>query len=141
MPKLDAALIKRNAAAIAQANPLYELVNKNWEKVEDFFRNQGVLAPVTAWLETSEGGLESGLGISKSGGQWRVHVVTSHINDPEQVEHWALICDAPIATRVAMLQHVPKLFDKLVESNEKAVADLADAAKKSSEAFQALGIF
>ena len=140
MPKLDAALMKRNAAAIAAANPHYDQINRNWAKVEEFLKVCGVLAPVELWLYADESCAESGIGICKSGGKWRVHRIYFHPQNPSREAEWTLIGDTPVETRVAMLEHIPELFEKLVETNEKTVVDLVEAANKSSEALKALGI-
>lgn len=140
MPKLNAALIERNAAIIAQANPLYEQINQNWEKVEAFLKARGVLAPVSYWYDHDENGQEFAIGIHKMSGKWRVCAGYSHHSDPNEEETWTPISDVGIELRVALLDQIPALFGKLVESNENAVKALEEAAKKSSETLKALGI-
>lgn len=140
MPKLPPALIERNASLVAEANPLYDQINQNWEKIEAFLKSSGVLAPVAFWYGNDGGNEQYAIGIQKLSGKWRVCTGYSNVQDPEDREYWTPISDTSLDERVAMLDYIPPLFNKLVESNAAAVVKLAEAVKKSSDALKTLGI-
>ncbi len=141
LSKPSSDLVRENAALMAEANSLYNQINRIWEKAELKLREIGVLRPFKAYLHTDECGDESSFGVAKDGGKWRIYLVTSDVRDHDD-EHtkWTLITECPVETRVNFVEHLPKLFEKLVESNREAVVNLRTAALKSAEVFKQLDL-
>lgn len=134
-------LVRENAALMAEANSLYDQINAIWEKAEQKLREIGVLKPFEVHLETDETGDESAFGVSKEGGKWRIHLISSNVMDEEgHNTKWTLLTECPVETRVYFVEYLPRLFEELVASNREAVANLRKAASKSADMFKQLDI-
>jgi hypothetical protein len=132
--KPSSGLVRENAVLMAEANSLYSQINSAWEKAEHKLREFGILKPFQVFIETDDHGEQSSLGVAKDGGKWRIFLVTSHVQDPDaENKAWTLITECPVDSRVYFVEHIPKLFDKLVDSNREAVENLRTAASKSAE--------
>ena len=139
MAKADSALSTRNEAAVKAANPLFGELNNTWEKIEDFFRKQGVLRPVetTLWTFTMEMSPhaedvgEYQIGIQKFKGKWRICFGTCYYQNPGT--DWQPITECPTDRRIELLDYVDRLYEALVKSNETYVPELEEAVQKSKK--------
>lgn len=138
MPNPRIALDQRNQVAIAKASPLYDRINSVWEKAEDFFRSQGILAPVS-YCYTGDHNSEQYLGLQKMSGKWRLCHGYFNNSDPDGTE-WKLITDEPIERRVSLLKYIAELYEKLVESNEAVIPKLENAAEEAEKTLLSLGL-
>ena len=148
MAKVDAALKKRNHEALSEVAPLFDQLNAAWEKIEDFFRSQGILAPtyisyapLECWHNSVEPETvgELVLGIEKIKGKWRI-CHSAYDYRQGEVGTWTPVSDCSTELRTELLDHVGKLFEKLVESNEKYVPEVQKAVAKSAAVLKELGI-
>lgn len=148
MAGIDAALKKRNKQTILQANPLFDELNSAWEKIEKFFRTQGILQSAffpygveTRWYNQAESEVvgEYLIGIQKVKGKWHVCYGTRDLSDYE-ISDWTPIAECSTELRIELLNHVDKLFEKLVEANEKFVPEIEQAVAKSQAVLKDLGI-
>ncbi|TXH16359.1 MAG: hypothetical protein E6R03_05600 [Hyphomicrobiaceae bacterium] len=139
MPVIPDPLDKRNKVAIEEAKPLYDRINKVWEKAEESFRKKGILAPVEYAYTDDDSGSYS-IGLQKFSGKWRICIGYFHYSDPEQSTNWSLMTDAPIEDRVHCLQYLKNLYEALVKTNEELVPKLRKAAEDAEEVLRKLGI-
>lgn len=147
MAKLDAALSARNAEALQRVNPLFDEINQSWARIESHFQKQGILREVehrvdteTVWTGNDyEPVGEISIGVQKRRGKWRICYGFMPFHGPGEVE-WTPITDCQIQTRIEFLEHVSKLFEKLVESNESYVPEVEKAVARSKEVLAELGI-
>ena len=139
MPKVGVALSVRNQKAVNQAGPLLDEISESWRKIEDHFKNSGILRGVTlkAWdmLSSPETG-ESFIGIAFIGvqkvkGSWHVCFGTWTDGCPEDEIVWLPVGECSSELRIDLLDHVEKLHEELVESNETYVASIQAAADKA----------
>lgn len=133
MSEIEAALIERNRTAIGKAGPLFEKLNGSWERIEAFFRKQGILRPTQITVEylydarhnpPNEAYGGSLLGIERINGAWRVCVGNEHYDYPDDSVNWIPISDAPTDVRLRMLEKIPDLFAKLTKSNEEYLSEI-----------------
>ena len=145
MSKLDDALVKRNQEAMKAVSPLFDELNKTWEKIEQFFRKQGILRDVELALKPLED-VQYGpyadtlIGIQKRRGEWRICYGISHYNNPNQETDWTAIPECSTELRVELLDHVKDLFAELVKTNEEFIPELEQAVAKSHNVLEELGL-
>ncbi len=139
MPKVPNPLDVRNKAAIEKAAPLYDRINKVWEKTEEFLKSKGILAPVN-FTYGYEQSCEYSLGLQKISGKWRICHGFFHYSSPDQDTDWTVITDVPIELRVHLLKYVQDIFEALVKSNEAVVPKLEKAAQEAEETLRKLGL-
>lgn len=146
MANIDAALKKRNQESISVVTPLFDELNQAWEKIENFFRSQGILQPahfayakVYEFDHAQEPIGENLIAIEKLGGKWRICHGYFHYPAAEYGD-WTPISECSVDRRVLLLDHVASLFESLVESNEKYVPEIEKAVAKSQSVLKSLGI-
>ena len=145
MSKLDAALLQRNKKTMQTVSPLFDELNKTWEEIEKFFRQQGILRDVLhgfGTLEDERYGPQADLliGIQKQRGEWRICYGTYYYNNPEDVTNWTPVTECSTEVRIELLDHVNDLFEKLVKRNEEFIPELEQAVAKSHSVLEDLGI-
>lgn len=139
MPTSDSALIARNEAAMNEASPLLDKLSKTWDKIEGFFRKSGILREVSISFaplhdQNTGGGIygERLISLQKFGGSWKVcygEVYYQH----DEVISWKPVGESPADIRIELLEHVNRLFEALVKSNEEYVAEIRAATQKAEE--------
>jgi hypothetical protein len=145
MSKVDPALIQRNREVMKSVAPLFDELNKAWEKVELFMRKQGILREVTHFVYHLEDAneqpyAEACLTLKKWKGEWRICYEVSLYNDPTGKVECVPVLDCSTELRVELLDYVAGLFAKLVESNEAYVPELEQAVAKSHSVLESLGL-
>lgn len=147
MAKIDAALIERNRMALKQVSPLFDQLNDSWAKIEDFFRRQGILqsaehsyGELKHWHNPAESEVygEKLIGVQKIKGKWRICYGEFHHQHGDS--DWTPVSDCNVDVRTEMLNHVGKLFEVLVDANEKYVPELEQAVVKSHSVLDELGL-
>ncbi len=148
MAGIDAALKKRNKQIILQANPLFDELNSAWDKIEKFFRTQGILQSAyysydvaVVWPNQNESQQvgEFLIGIQKLKGKWHICHGVLEYRDGE-ISGWTPVAECSTELRIELLDHVDKLFERLVEANEKYVPEIEQAVAKSQSVLKDLGI-
>jgi hypothetical protein len=144
----DSALRNRNKEIIQKATPLFDQLNESWEKIESFFRAQGILQSCYIsydqfgdWPQPDQFNAygEELLGIEKHKGKWRICFAQLDYGSGE-ISGWTPVTEGSTEIRILLLDHVGKLFEMLVESNEKFVPEIEQAVAKSHSVLKALGI-
>lgn len=143
MPKEDGAFAQRNKAALKAVSPLFEDLNKSWERIEEFFRKQGILRSVQIPYASDEDGYgqpvaEYLIGLQKRRGEWRICYGEFWYANPTGEADWTPITEAGIEVRVKLLNHVTELFATLVKSNEEFVPELEQAVAMSHAVLEEL---
>lgn len=132
-------LAARNAHIVAMAGPLYEKLNRSWERAEEFFKSRGILAPVAL----SYGGddhSEELIGIQRISGKWRICVGYLHYSDPDQNNNWTPICESSVELRSSLLTKIPQLFERLVKTNEEVIPRLEKAVIEAEYILNSFGV-
>jgi len=149
MAKFDAALAKRNREALQDASPLFDQINEAWDKIERFFRKQGILRAVSypyqslyEWNGNEE--VEIGnhlLGIQKHKGKWRVCYGVEYDRAPPPFEvSWTPVTACGASLRIELFDHVAGLFERLVKSNEDYIPEMEQALEKWHEVLSDLEV-
>ena len=131
-------LVAKNRQIMAAAEPLYNQLNRSWDRAEEFFRNIGVLAPPMVPYGTDDCSVDV-LGIQKIGGKWRVCVGNIHHNDPEQDPRWKPIVEEGVELRAHLLHKLPELLEALVKTNESVLPRLQRAIVEADHILNSLG--
>jgi hypothetical protein len=136
----------RNAKALAQANPIYDRINMAWTKAEEHIQKLGVLAPVEMCYEEFRE-YSWYLGVQKRNGKWRICHGEYNLNEEvnfqgegEYCTQWTAISDCNVELRIAMAKHLESVIEKVVETNEKTVAELEKSAETVELTLKKLGI-
>ena len=140
------ALEIRNKSITERANPLFEQINSNWEKVENYLRSKGIFRPASYtfgyldnWQEQVRDG-ERQIGIQRAKGKWRICYGTMYYKSPGAETSWTPVTECDMETRTELLEYVPKLFEAVVNENEKFIPVLEAAVQKSNDVLRSLGI-
>lgn len=152
MPRLDSnthppSLTERSRNAAIKLGERYDRLNSLWEEAENLLRTSRVSRPVH--VEFSDPDFSDldpslgeeylcALGVDRVKGKWAICYTRYHGSERDEPHwggptDWYLITEAPAETRLQFWPYFERLYQKVVETAEEAVADYDKAIEEFGE--------